>query len=615
VQASVSGRNRYYAVVGCEPRCGSAGAAFRARPFAQVALETGNNVVIGTGGDDSAWAVLSSTFQDAAGAWYVTGGETDPGTLRQRLVAYKLVADDRVGCSAELGASTYLAGAMLSQWDGVRCLEAGFLTEPELQSLGSQAGTLGAGTRYYAMTWARTNAPGELLRSRPSPVVTKTNVEDSDNVVRWDPLALTGITRGDSVTVFAEVWRTKNGSPSPFYLIARIEQNLNDYTRQTWVDDNEDSAIAGIYGQTLPFEGAPGQEFANDPPICATSIAHWKNRIVITDGDQIAYSKEGLPSRQAEFSLLQTIPRASQQRLTAIAPLGDMLAVFGADSAGYVYGDGPAANGSGSTLTGPVMLQEPIGCLWPSGIVSLPGGGLIVPARGGLHALSRKLEWSYLSAPIERTLEAFPRVRAAAVELGRDRVWFALSTAAASDGLFAVFDTLHNTWSLALLGLDPVSVLSVGDSLYWTEPGGALNVGPDSDYLAAGSPYGMVVETPWMKPGGALAEIRLRKLWLLFEALSSSQLRVELGYDFVDTYTHVVDYGVSELAAFEGDPAKVARLAAPRQRCHAFRVRITEIEPQLEGFRFVALRMLTALRGAKGPLKGEANAGGGFVAQ
>jgi hypothetical protein len=614
VQNAVNGRNRYYAVVGCEPRCGSLAVAFRARPFAQMALESANNVTIGTGGDDSAWAVLSSAFQDADGAWYVTGGETDPGTLRQRLVAYKLVADDRVGCSAELGAATYLAGAMLSQWDGVRCIEAAFLTEPELHSVGAQAGTLAAGTRYYAMTWARTNAAGELLRSRPSPVQTATNTEDNDNVVRWSPLSLCGVTRGDSMTVFAEIWRTKSGSPSPFYLIARIEQNLNDYTRQTWVDDNEDSAIATIYGQTLPFEGAPGQEFANDPPICATSIAHWKNRIVLTDGDQIAYSKEGLPSRQAEFSLLQTIPRASQQRLTAIAPLGDMLAVFGADSAGYVYGDGPAANGSGSTLTGPVMLQEPIGCLWPSGIVSLPGGGLIVPARGGLHALSRKLEWSYLSAPVERTFEAFPRVRSAAIELGRDRVWFALTNSFASDGLFAVFDTLHNTWSVALRGLDPVSVLSVGDALYWTEPTGELNAGPDTDYLAAGAPYGMVVETPWMKPGGALAEIRIRKLWLLFEQLSSSQLHIEIGYDFEDTYTHEVTFGVSELGAMEGGAALIARLAAPRQRCNAFRLRFTESDPQLDGFRFVALRMLTALRGAKGPLRGPANAGGGFTA-
>jgi hypothetical protein len=613
LQVGGTSRNHYYAVVGCEPRCGTAG-AFRARPFAQVALETGNNVVIGTGGGDSAWAVLSSAFQDAAGAWYVTGGETDPGTLRQRLVAYKLVADDRVGCSAELGAATYLAGAMLSQWDGVRCIEAGWLTEPELHTIGVQAGTLSAGTRYYAMTWARTNAPGELLRSRPSPVQTATNTAANDNVPRWSPLSLTGVTRGDSMTVFAEIWRTKSGSPGPFYLVARIEQNLNDYTRQTWVDDNEDSAIPDIYGQTLPFEGAPGQEFANDPPICANSVTNWKNRLVITDGDQIAYSKEGLPSRQAEFSLLQTIPRASQQRLTAIAPLGDMLAVFGADSAGYVYGDGPAANGNGSTLTGPVMLQEPIGCLWPSGIVSLPGGGLIVPARGGLHSLSRKLEWSYLSAPVERTLEAFPRVRSAAVELGRDRVWFALTNAAASDGLFVVLDSLHNTWSVALRGLDPVSVLSVGDALYWTEPTGELNAGPDTDYLAAGAPYGMVVETPWMKPGGALAEIRFKRLWLLLETLSSSTLRIEVGYDFDDTYTHAVDFSVLELANLEGDPGSMLRMGAPRQRCHAFRLRITETDPQLEGFRFVAMRLLTALRGAKGALKGAANAGGGFTA-
>jgi hypothetical protein len=614
IQFSANDRNRYYAVVGCEPRCGSGAQAFRARPFAQFALEAACNAVFGSSSTDPTWAVLSSTFQDGSGAWHATGVETDPGTLRLRIVDYKLTADDRVGCSAELGAATYLAGAMLSQWDGVRCIEAGWLTEPEITGILTQAGDLAAGTRTYAITWARTNAPGELLRSRPSLTKEATNANAFDNVVRWQPLALTGIMRGDSMAVYAEIWRTKDGSPSPFYLIARIEQDLNDYSEQTYVDDWDDSAIDDVYGQTLPFEGAPGQELANDPPICATSIAHWKNRIVLTDGEQLMYSKEGLPSRQAEFSLLQVIPRASEQRLVAIAPLGDMLAVFGSDSAGYVYGDGPAANGQGSTLTGPVMLQDPIGCAWPSGIAVLPGGGLVVPTRGGLQSLSRKLEWRDLSLPLERTYQAYPRVRDSAVELGRDRVWFALANTAGTDGLFAILDTLHNTWSVALRGLDPVSVLSIGDELCWTEPSGELNVGPDDGYLAAGVNYGMLVETPWMKPGGALAEIRIRKLWLLFEQLSSSQLQIEIGYDFEDAYTHEVTFGVTELSAMEGGAALVARLGAPIQRCHSFRLRFTEFEPQLDGFRFVALRMLTSLRRAKGPLKGEANAGGGFSA-
>lgn len=611
--------NHHYAVVGCEPRCGSAGVAYRARPLGQFALESANALPSAAGGVaslDPIHSTLSASFQDSRGAWHVTGVEADPGTLRLRIVDYRLVSDDRVGCSAELGGATYLVGALLSQWDGVRSLEAGHLTEPVIEDAQPVTGSSpGAGTRHYCVRWCRTNASGELLRSRPSVVATVTNDGTQLLRVRCAPLALTGVMRSDSVSLLLEVCRTKNASASPFYLMKRIAVDPNSYEPIVFDDSLPDALLADVFGQVLEAEGAAGQELANDPPISPLSIAHWKNRIVITDGEQIAYSKEGLPSRQAEFSLLQTIPRASQQRLVAIAPLGDMLAVFGEDSAGYVYGEGPAANGQSSTLTGPVMLQDPIGCAWPSGIVGLPGGGLIVPTRGGLHLLTPKLGWDYIGAGIERTFESFPRVRDAEVELGKDRVWFALSTASASDGLFAVLDTMHNTWSLALLGFDPVSVRSVGNELAWTNTGGSLYVGP-SGWEVGSIAYPMLVETLWMKTGGALAEIRLRRLWLLFEQLGLSTLRIEIAYDFESTYTHVADFSLAQIAAMQGSEAKIARLAAPRQRCHSFRLRITETFPDgspTEGFRFVALRMLTALRGAKGPLRGPESAGTGLL--
>jgi hypothetical protein len=830
--------NHHYAVVGVEPRCGSAGVAYRARPLAQFALESAIACppASSASANDPLLSTISGAFQDSRGAWHVTGVEADPGTLRLRIVDYRLVADDRVGCFAELGGATYLAGALLSQWDGVRCIEAGWMTEPLIEEITFIAGALSAGTRYYALTWARTNAAGELLRSRPSVIKSFFNAGGNAHRLRCAPFSLTNVMRGDSLTVFLEVWRSTVAGPSPMYLIKRIEVNLNSYAPIEVDDLISDSAAPFLFRQSLPYEGAVGQEIANDPPISPQSIAFWKNRIVITDGEQVAYSKEGLPSRQAEFSLLQTIPRASQQRLTAIAPLGDMLAVFTADSAGYIYGEGPAANGEGSSLTGPVMLQDPLGCLWPSGIVVLPGGGLIVPTRGGLQALSKKLEWSYIGAAIERTWETYPRVRDAEVELGKDRVWIALANEVGSDGSFVVLDTLHNTWSTMLPGFDPVSVRASGDELFWAGLTGRTYVGPRGYQFAGSNLYAMLVEAPWMKPGGALAEIRLKRLWLLFERFAgggapesvtydqeasggtgspatpftffhtfgvgtngivlvgvtvdlltgavssvgvtyggvamtavdsdalaatgvyvfaildanvaagvntvevtvngaltgnahaaavsffgvkqvipavtasangssaaatvnllttvdnswvvdfvsgtggsttgtvgagqtervesnvgggstiyastepttspasttmswafsasqvwhtvavelephpgspSSQLRIDVGYDFEEAYSHALTLTSPELDLFEGE-ALMARIAAPRQRCHAFRVKLTETfagSAESQGFRFVALRMLTALRGAKGPLKGEPNAGGGFTAQ
>jgi hypothetical protein len=140
-------------------------------------------------------------------------------------------------------------------------------------------------------------------------------------------------------------------------------------------------------------------------------------------------------------------------------------------------------------------------------------------------------------------------------------------------------------------------------------------------YLINGLGYYQQVETPWFKPGGLMGEIRVRKIWLLAKRIGvtlKSELKIEVGYDFADAYTHVATFSTAQLDAAE-DAANTCRLrlSLARQRCTAFRLRLTETRPdpadETQGFRFVAVRFVTALRTGKGVRLSGANAGSGLA--
>lgn len=619
VAADATDPNHYYVLLGCEPGSGAA-VHTRFRPLGQFGVTGACSWGPFAQNTDVGLTLLAAPYQDDSSAWTVQALERDPGTLRLRLRAYRLVSDDRVGSSVQIGASAYFAGALLSAWDGLRCLEAAWLASPAIQTAFAFANVtsdLDVGDHYWRLTLARTTAGGELVRSAASPAVKVTVIADREVVLNIVPYCLTNRCDADHLDMFVEIWRTKAGQASPFYLLARLPLNPEKRDALAFTDTKSDAVLASFFEQSLPYDDTPGAELPNDAPPPALHLCHWRNRLWLTDGEQIAYSKEGLPSRGAEFSLVQTIPRGIQQQLTALAPLGDVLIAFSEDRTAYVYGDAPAANGVGSTLTGPIELQTDVGCTQPAGLCATDNG-VLVPTRQGIQLLSLKREYSYIGAAIETALLTRPRVRSADWQKGADRVWLVLSSELGVSARFVVWDMLHGTWSVMLDGFNPVSVRSVADGHYWTGASGVTQELAAGSWRVGTTEYKQLIETVWFKTGGALAEIRFKRAWLLAEKHGASGLTIECGFDFEIAYTHVATFTEAELEALDdvGDNVLILRIPAPRQRCHAVRFRITETlaaGADSEGFRFVAMRLLTALRGAKGPLKAARNAGSGFT--
>lgn len=617
---------RVHLVLGVEPRS----AAGKASPHP---LRFG---VLGAFSYLTAGAILfgeyiSRPFQDANGNWHLQSLELGgQGATLQLLCDYTLFADERVGEFAELGKATYITGAVLSQWDGKRVCEAGFFYDPIefLSATATTGGSMRPGDYVYAVTYGRMTATGELVRSRPS--LSQTITVPAGTLTNTVTMAArmpgpSNLTNEDFETVTAvEFWRSDLGTTAPLYLVGRTYVNILISADVTFLD-----TTAGNAGKEQLYSDGTNGEIANTPPASPLSMCQWRNRLWMTDGEQIYYTKEAAATRAAEWSqVFFAVSRGAPKRLTAVAPLGEVLIAFAEDSTSYVYGDGPGADGSGSTLVGPMPAITELGCMRAAGIAQLPDG-LLVPTRRGLQLLSGKREYAYIGAAIETTLAAFPRVRCARHISGTNRVWISLANEALTDGVVVLYDTLHKTFGTVFthaesFGLDIVPCSSIdvnGVHSFSAERGDVYDQSATSFCLTKGAvvlKYGQQIETPWFKGSGPSAELRARRFILLAKLLGTSSLLIEIAYDFSDTYHYSISTDPTTYADMEGNPDTFQlRIPFPRQRCQSYRMRFTELPPFLTGesagFRFVALHMTTSLRPGSGKLLSKNNSPAAFA--
>lgn len=626
---SIPGKpRRGHMVLGIEPRS----TAGKAAPLPQRFGVLGAFSYLTAGATTPVTDLVSRPYQDPTGAWHLQSLELggQGGTL-QLLCDYALIADDRAGLFAELGKSTYISGAVLSQWDGVRVCEAGFHFDPTvyLSGVSPTGGLMAAGQYTYAITYGRMTATGELVRSRPSLTVPVTLVTSTGTVTlgAYVPGPSNLVDQDDDSIIFVEFWRSEVGTNSPLMFAGRVVVNLYSQTDISFTDLS--ATYAGA--EQLYSDGVNG-EIANTPPASPISICQWRSRLWMTDGEQIYYTKEAAATRGAEWSqAFFVVPRGTPDRLSAVAPLGETLIVLSEDRTFYIYGDGPAADGSGSTLIGPMPIISELGCTQPAGIAQLPDV-LLVPTRRGLQFLNGQRQYSYAGAPIEDTLAEFPLVRCARHITGTNLVWICLANATLTAGVTAIYDTFHKTFSTLFATSDVSGQDLIGSSTIdvdgvhtWTASDGSTYQAAPGDFRLNQGNYSQVVETPWFKANGPSGELRIRRLLALMKREGTSAIRLDVGYDFTDAYQYsltVADSGDPDfnLSTMEGEPNTLQlRIPFPRQRCQSYRLRFTELPPagapppSSAGFRFVSLRMTTSLRPGTGKLLSQANMPAAFT--
>lgn len=501
-------------------------------------------------------------------------------------------------------------GSFAGWYDGISYVEHGFINEPSITLITQNpgGGAIAAGTYQYVACFEWRDERGNLHRSMPSPAVQV--VVSAGSTVTTIELRTTGLTRrlgSGAREIRIHVFRTKAGPGPDFYRITTdFTAPINDPTTQivTLQDSISDIGLDALgYGFLYSTSEVP----ARLPPPARAVLTH-KGRAWIASAEDersIFYSKplvNGLaPEFADEFSIYLS---QANTRVTALAPLDDLIIAFTETQIFGIGGEGRNAAGGGSDYQ-VFVISSDAGCINANSI-AVTSAGVFFQSQEGICLLGRDQSIRYVGGPIEDLLSnptssaGTRTVRSVVVDQQRRRVlWLALPPDRGSGGSILCHDLERDLWtSWSMPGVTLISqAMSAG--IHWVvTTGGGERFGveirpssPGSDQASArdyGAYVSSVIETPWIAVSGLTGfertrrfglQIRKRLETLLADDLKDKfLLKVEVFVDFDNTTVTQTLTWTIDLATTILDPANARLIGQIATQKHtAIRLRITDL--------------------------------------
>lgn len=303
--------------------------------------------------------------------------------------------------SIDIANGLQISGGFLSLYDGVSTSELGFHLFPEsiVASAATSGGYLDDGSYQYVATYEWSDNYGQVQRSARTPFPTTVVMSGgSGSGVITLKIQTLGLTAKSNCYIV--IYRT-NANGIAFYRLPSI--NLNSVTSPTvTVTDGAslfDNNLAG-YQELYTDTG----EVDNDAPPACSLIKTFKTRVIAVPTEtptSFWYSKDVTPGVPVEFSesFIQNITTVGGG-ITAVSQLDDKLILFKKSLIAYMFGSGPALNGSNNDFSDAQILPTDVGCTDPNSVVLFPDG-IIFKSEKGIYTLNRSLQVSYIGAQVE----------------------------------------------------------------------------------------------------------------------------------------------------------------------------------------------------------------------
>lgn len=346
----------------------------------------------------------------AADGETVTSTVTQDGAAR---VDYDFLPPLR---STKVGRSTWFAGGLVREYDGLSIQEAGFLTfpEPTVAVVADTDSTFTAGqVIQYRAYLVRRNAQGELHRSA---AITKrvTVTTDGDHIsVTLPPVPYT------SQDVTWEVYKTDpNGV---LFKLWTTEGATAGHTRSLPLVLDDDGSVDISLNPTDPAPSYTDAGFGLldriIPPSCEI-ISAGKQRVWFAGGGvpdhEIAYTRlwDSTEAPAWNEALVAEIPGSGA--ITGIGFLGDWCVPFREDIIGVFGGGGPDNLGSGTFDDCRQAVAE-TGCVSPDSLISLLPIGLGFQGHSGIRVIDQGMNVSPIGDAVDSALTSDNLVVCAAV--------------------------------------------------------------------------------------------------------------------------------------------------------------------------------------------------------
>lgn len=480
--------------------------------------------------------------------------------------------------SAAIGATLYISGSEILQYDGVRAIECGFHVFPwAFRAVDNGAGgSLSPGVYVYKCSNRYQNAQGETERSTSATTSTVTMV---GNQAAIGLMADLHITHKLSVAPAIEIWRTvvTPGTDSPFYLVTSSDPTAtgaNGYIANdpsvlgvaTFVDNLADDAV--LIRESNPENGAVLESLA---PPAAKIIVSNDTRLFLAGvagrPDEVWYSRLRGDGEVASFhdSLRIPVPRQGGD-ITALTFNNETLTVFRETAIYALPGDGFNNLGQGSNYGPARVISSDVGAVSHE-TVALTPRGVVFKSSKGWYLLGPDWSLQYIGANVTD----FDSETVRSVDVVETQHHVRILTS----GRMLIWDYLVGHWGEWTISDGLHSVIWNGTQVYLTA------TGPKQQQTSYTSlTYGLDVETAWIKPAEQQGDVTIKLLAALGEYRSAHLVRWRVARDY--QYDGAGNVTYFDDSAWTPDNTTVgtalqSKHAPTMSRCQAFKVRLTAV--------------------------------------
>jgi len=489
------------------------------------------------------------------------------------------------GSRSVIGPNLHMVGGIVTEFDGAKNLENGFLIQPKKPTLtGVSVGVL-TGAYTYCSVLKYIDKKGQVTRSEPSQFTTITVATKIIDInLSITPFGL----RARDCKV--EIYRSLAGG-STLYFLREFSVDLYSFTSGIVTDATiPDNTLDSVISDNTQLY-TTGNVLANNPAPASKFMTQGGNRIFLgglEDENEIAYSKKKLFGESVSFSDFFRIRFDSSQfnivgGVTAIGYMDDKFIAFKRNSIFFISGDGPNELGANDSFTQPELVSSETGCTDPRSVILTPTG-LMFKGEKGIYLLGRGLNTQYIGSAVE-SYNSF-NVNSAVHLDKKNQVIFTLSS-----GDVLVYDYFTQQWSVTTgfqcLDSDNLS----GDHLILNASTNIPSIQNSIDFIDGITPYAVKIITPWIKVSGIQDYGRIWKAVIVGKYKTAHTLKVKVYYNYDETYSDSFDILPSVL-----DKTYQYSMSMIQQKCESMKFEIYDENIVGESMELTAITLEVGLK-------------------
>lgn len=505
----------------------------------------------------------------------------------------------------QVGDTTYIAGGVLTTYDGRELAEAGLMCRPN-QPTTAQSGTgitLTNGRKYIAI-YESIDANGNWNPGGLSTPSANTTCSNKTITVSTSPLA-TSMRIGPSSSLSpSSVSPTRvafyatadNAGAPPYY---RLGYAQNDPTQATVsVTDTLSDATLTAGAQLYSQPGVPGTAQDRRPPPGLLHVVEYNGMLVGAYGSDVWFSSQKVSGETLWFSPVFTTTAPGDGDITGMASQDGTLFVFKRNGIYATSGDPPSDNAASGGLGSFRRLAVDVGCIEGRSLVVTSLGIFFQSARG-VELLTRAQSVEWVGEQVQNTVAAYPICTAATYEPTNNTVLLEVAAAetnnqVSGNGRTLVYDLSLRAWvstdrrtSASGTADYPAQSACVvwNGSAYryaWLGTDAKVYVENQATYLDQGDYWVTLrAETAWLKKGGIQGYQVVNRVLLLSKKATNHNFSIYAAYDYSSTYKTARTYTKAQLDSVT-DNWSSEQLDYPLHadaECQSVRVKIEDAAP------------------------------------